>query len=80
MGKAIDSPYLTTNEAAQYLRLKPRTLNNMRWRGEGPRYRKHGGKVLYHRRDLEGWSFEKDCGEGTSYARPGELAQRRHAR
>ena len=30
----VESPYLTTTEAAQFLRLKERTLNNMRWRRE----------------------------------------------
>ena len=68
MPQPIESPYLTTQEAAQYLRLKIRTLNNMRWRGEGPHYRKHGGKVLYHRRDLEGWSRRSDRGDGPSYS------------
>ncbi|NNC38416.1 MAG: DNA-binding protein [Acidimicrobiales bacterium] len=63
----VDSPYLTTAEAALFLRLKERTLNNMRWRGEGPHYRKHGGRVIYHKRDLEGWSRENDFGEGPSY-------------
>jgi len=63
----VDSPYMTTAEAASFLRLKERTLNNMRWRGEGPHFRKHGGRVIYHKRDLEGWSRENDFGEGPSY-------------
>lgn len=63
----IDSPFFTTDEAAQFLRLKERTLNNMRWRGEGPHYRKHGGRVMYHKRDLEGWSRQNDFGDGPSY-------------
>jgi len=50
------SPYMMTDEAASYLKLKKRTLDNMRWRGEGPRYRKHGGRVCYHVNDLEDWS------------------------
>ena len=61
------SPFLTTEEAANYLRLKERTLNNMRWRGEGPHYRKHGGRVMYHKHDLEGWSRQNDFGDGPSY-------------
>jgi excisionase family DNA binding protein len=56
MQHAIKSPYLTPAEAADYLRLEERTINNMRWRGEGPDYRKHGGKVIYHRDDLDRWS------------------------
>ena len=63
----VESPYLTTSEAAQFLRLQERTLNNMRWRREGPHFRKHGGRVLYHKRDLEGWSRQNDFGEGPSY-------------
>ena len=63
----VDSPFFTTDEAAQFLRLKERTLNNMRWRGEGPHYRKHGGRVMYHKHDLEGWSRQNDFGDGPSY-------------
>jgi len=51
-----DSPYVSVAEAAAYLRLKRRTLDNMRWIGGGPRYRKHGGRVFYHRDDLKAWS------------------------
>ncbi len=50
------SPFLDVQEAAAYLRLKKRTLDNMRWQGIGPRFRKHGGRVLYHRDDLKNWS------------------------
>ena len=57
------SPFLTSQEAADYLRLDVKTLNNMRWRGEGPNYRKHGGKVVYHMTDLEYWSTERDAND-----------------
>lgn len=50
------SPYLTLTEAAAYLRLNTRTLDNMRGRGVGPIYCKHGGRVVYHRDDLDAWS------------------------
>ena len=50
------SPFFDTGEAAHYLRLELRTLVNWRSRGGGPRYRKHGGRVLYHIDDLESWS------------------------
>lgn len=50
------SPYLTVAEAAAYLRLNTRTLDNMRGRGVGPIYCKHGGRVVYHRDDLDTWS------------------------
>ena len=57
------SPFLETGQAADYLRLKKRTLDNMRWRGEGPRYRKHGGRICYHIDDLRAWSRERSYGD-----------------
>jgi len=39
----------------------------MRWRGEGPHYRKHGATVVYHKDDLMGWSRERDFGYGPGY-------------
>ena len=54
--KQPDSPYLTNKEAADYLRLQTRTLDNLRWIGTGPKFRKHGGRIVYHIDDLEAWS------------------------
>ncbi len=51
------SPFLKTGDAAEFLQLKKRTLDNMRWRGEGPKYRKHGGRICYHIDDLQDWSL-----------------------
>lgn len=56
MTRPLDSPYLTLCEAAAFLRLAPRTLDNMRQRGTGPLYNKHGGRVRYHRNDLIAWA------------------------
>lgn len=67
MEQRLSSPYLTAAEAAKYLRLEERTLNNMRWRDEGPHWRKHGGKVVYHIQDLDGWSRSRDNGHGPSF-------------
>ena len=53
------SGLLTTLEAATYLRLSPRTLEDMRVTGAGPRYYKLGpgkrSKVVYRKDDLEAW-------------------------
>ena len=46
MGAITDSPFMTESEAADFLKLKAKTLRNMRWRGEGPSYRKHGSRVV----------------------------------
>ena len=56
MAQDKDSPYLTPREAAAFLRLKRRTLANMRHRRTGPHYRKHGGRIVYSVDDLTAWS------------------------
>jgi len=53
---ATPSPFYLVQEAAEYLRLERSTLDNFRHSLTGPRYRKHGGKICYHERDLEEWS------------------------
>ncbi|KJS24636.1 MAG: hypothetical protein VR75_14265 [Hyphomonadaceae bacterium BRH_c29] len=50
------SPFLTTKEAANYLRISVRTMENWRWSHDGPEYRKHGGTVVYHIDDLNDFS------------------------
>ena len=52
------SPFLKPDEAGAYLRLDPHTLANMRQRGTGPLYTKHGGRVVYRRDDQVAWSNE----------------------
>jgi Helix-turn-helix domain len=51
--------YLTTVEAADFVRLSPRTLERLRVQGTGPRYIKAGrgkrAKVLYRIADLQEW-------------------------
>jgi excisionase family DNA binding protein len=49
-------PFLTTREAATWLRLTPNTLEKWRVQGGGPAYRKHGRYVRYHLEDLVAWS------------------------
>jgi hypothetical protein len=56
MCRDIPSPYLTNSEAAAFLRIKARTLANMRNNGLGPAYRRHGGRVVYAMEDLIAWS------------------------
>lgn len=47
--------YLTTEEAADYIRYKPQTLANWRSSGIGPDWLKAGDKVLYSAEDLDDW-------------------------
>ena len=51
-----DSPFLTIEETAELLRVKRRTLDNLRWSGDGPPARRHGGRIVYHRREVLDWS------------------------
>ncbi len=69
MREACASPYLKVEEAARFLRLRKRTLDNLRWLGGGPKFRKHGGRIVYHRDDLTAWS-EKNLRRSTSEAGP----------
>lgn len=51
------SPFLSTEQAAFYLGLSPRKLQQMRRLGNGPLVRRHGRFVRYHIDDLEAWSL-----------------------
>ena len=51
-----ESPFLTTKEAARFLRVSERTLQNWRYASLGPVYRKHVGVVVYHVDDLNDYS------------------------
>lgn len=48
--------FLTQSEAAELLRLSPRTLERHRVAGTGPMFVKAGRRVLYRQLDLEAWA------------------------
>jgi hypothetical protein len=56
------SPFLSTKQAAFYLGVsialleKMRSARGSRSKRAGPRFRRHGGSVLYHIDDLDRWS------------------------
>ena len=54
------SPFLNVTEAAEFLRMNRRTLDNLRWMGGGPKFRKHGARVYYRIEDLEAWSKDRE--------------------
>ena len=51
-----DATFLTTKEAATFLKLRPNILEKMRVSGGGPAFRHHGRSVRYHLGDLLTWS------------------------
>ncbi len=69
-----DSPFLTIDETARLLRVNRRTLDNLRWSGEGPPARRHGGRIVYHRREVLRWSERRRTRrpdpEGADESRP----------
>ena len=67
MAAEMTSPFLTTREAAAFLRLRPSTLERWRSSGSGPPYRKFGGRVVYTLEDLEAFA---DAGLRTSTSSP----------
>ena len=69
---ANGSPFLSTLQAGRHVRLSPRTLEKMRVRGGGPKFRKHGRLVVYHLDDLEAWSAARaHSSTSDSFASPG---------
>lgn len=54
-GLRMQSPYLNTNQAADYLQLKASTLENYRVYGGGPVFYQRGRLVRYLARDLDCW-------------------------
>ncbi|NJM30498.1 MAG: helix-turn-helix domain-containing protein [Rhizobiales bacterium] len=61
------NPFLNVREAEDFLRLKKRTLDNMRWMGTGPNFRNHGGRVYYHIDELKDWSLETRAKSTSQY-------------
>ena len=55
--------WLTAREVAAYVRLAPKTLYNMRLRGEGPLAHKFGGGkagvLRYRKSDVDAWLAEQ---------------------
>jgi hypothetical protein len=60
--------HLNQAELSARWNLSPRTLERWRWLGEGPRYLKLGGRVLYCVEDVE--QFESTNAVGTSGQTP----------
>ena len=54
------SPFLSTEQAAFYLGLSPRKLQQMRATDTGPAFRRHSRYVRYHIDDLDTWSKGSD--------------------
>jgi hypothetical protein len=62
-------PYLTQIELAARWRISPRTLERWRWAGDGPRFTKVGGRVLYSLADVEAYeAAQTHCITGDGFS------------
>jgi len=51
------SPFLNMDQAAHYLGISRRTLDELLEHGDGPPFRKHGRQNRFHIGDLDAWSI-----------------------
>lgn len=67
-----DANYLTTEEAARFLRLSPKTLERFRLEGHGPPFFKLGpgkrARVLYKKDELVQWIESRRFGSTSEYS------------
>ncbi len=56
---ARGSPFLSPQQAAHYLGISTRTLQEHRTAGSGPRFRRHSRHIRYHVDDLDAWSVSQ---------------------
>ena len=59
-------PLGTPEEVAEHLQKPPRTLEQWRYRGIGPRYVKVGRDVRYRWSDVEKWLDEQASGKAAA--------------
>jgi len=58
------APFLSPEQAAFYLGLTTRTLQEYRSNGTGPRFRRHGRYIRYHIDDIDAWALRSSQGNG----------------
>ncbi len=59
--------YFDNDEAAEFLKLSPRTLEKQRVRGDGPPYHKFGRRVVYELTDLQAWAAKRRYSSTTQF-------------
>jgi hypothetical protein len=79
MPDETENDFLVPAEAAKVMRMAKRTLDNHRCKGTGPKFRRHGGRIVYRRCDLLEWSEERaarTAGKQASYTPSRPLVSR----
>jgi len=62
---------MTQEQLAARWQMSPRTLEQWRWLGKGPRFLKIGARVLYREHDVVTWEASQVC-QNTSGPLPRE--------
>lgn len=62
---------ITQEQLAERWHLSPRTLEQWRWLGKGPKFLKIGARVLYREEDVTAWEAGQVC-QNTSGPMPSE--------
>lgn len=62
---------ITQEQLADRWHMSPRTLEQWRWLGKGPKFLKIGARVLYREQDVEAWESGQVC-QNTSGPLPAE--------
>ena len=52
---------ITQEQLAVRWQISPRTLEQWRWLGKGPRFLKIGARVLYREEDVDVWEAAQIC-------------------
>ena len=52
---------LTQEQLAERWHMSPRTLEQWRWLGKGPKFLKIGARVLYDEDEVDGYEAEQVC-------------------
>ena len=55
----MSTKHLNQVELSRRWSISPRTLERWRWLGQGPRYLKIGGRVVYRLEDVEAYEAER---------------------
>lgn len=70
---------MTLHECAEYIRMKESTLYKKVFYGNIP-YRKHGGRVVFHRDEIDAWSLNQKKSESHKKLERCELSRYQEAR
>jgi excisionase family DNA binding protein len=62
------SPFLTTKEAAERVRLSVASLERMRVRGDGAPFIRMGSRIVYDREALDAWARSRSFNSTSEYA------------